>query len=82
MVSTKFTSRRVLMNPRLILAVIAGGMAGVFTNVMFSYKLISPASLVLSSRFCDDTKSSYIGVILSVIAATKAVSFCCSVNPS
>ena len=65
----------VLMNPRLILAVIAGGMTGVFTNVMFSSGLISPASPgSIFAVLLMTPKGSYIGVILSVIAAT-AVSF-------
>ena len=65
----------VLMNPRLILAVIAGGMAGVFINVMFSSGLISPASPgSIFAILLMTPKGSYIGVILSVIAAT-AVSF-------
>ncbi|WP_186171069.1 PTS mannitol transporter subunit IICBA [Vibrio chagasii] len=65
----------VLMNPRLILAVIAGGMAGVFTNVVFSSGLISPASPgSIFAILLMTPKGSYIGVILSVIAAT-AVSF-------
>ncbi len=34
----------VLMNPRLILAMIGGGMTGVFVNVMFNSGLVSPAS--------------------------------------
>ncbi|OOS01980.1 PTS mannitol transporter subunit IICBA [Canicola haemoglobinophilus] len=34
----------VLMNPRLILAVIAGGMVGVLTNVLLGGGLVSPAS--------------------------------------
>lgn len=34
----------VLMNPRLILAVIAGGMTGVFTLTLFNAGLVSPAS--------------------------------------
>lgn len=34
----------VLMNPRLILAVIAGGMTGVFTLTVFGAGLVSPAS--------------------------------------
>ncbi|MDR9829353.1 PTS mannitol transporter subunit IICBA [Vibrio sp. FNV 38] len=65
----------VLMNPRLILAVIAGGMTGVFTNVLFSSGLISPASPgSIFAILLMTPKGSYIGVILSVIAAT-AVSF-------
>ncbi|CAM2932994.1 PTS mannitol transporter subunit IICBA [Vibrio rarus] len=61
----------VLMNPRLILAVIAGGMTGVFTNVMFSSGLISPASPgSIFAVLIMTPKGSYVGVILSVIAAT------------
>jgi len=65
----------VLMNPRLILAVIAGGMTGVFVNVMFSSGLISPASPgSIFAILLMTPKGSYIGVVLSVLAAT-AVSF-------
>ncbi len=65
----------VLMNPRLILAVIAGGMTGVFVNVMFSSGLISPASPgSIFAILLMTPKGAYIGVILSVLAAT-AVSF-------
>ncbi|GAL10401.1 PTS systemmannitol-specific IIC component /PTS systemmannitol-specific IIB component / PTS systemmannitol-specific IIA component [Vibrio astriarenae] len=61
----------VLMNPRLILAVIAGGMAGVFTNVLFSSGLISPASPgSIFAILLMTPKGAYIGVILSVVAAT------------
>ena len=65
----------VLMNPRLILAVIAGGMTGVFVNVMFSSGLISPASPgSIFAVLLMTPKSSFLGVILSVIASA-AVSF-------
>ncbi|WP_139683591.1 PTS mannitol transporter subunit IICBA [Vibrio tasmaniensis] len=65
----------VLMNPRLILAVIAGGMTGVFTNVMFDSGLISPASPgSIFAVLLMTPKGSYLGVVLSVIAST-AVSF-------
>ncbi|MGR5253906.1 PTS mannitol transporter subunit IICBA [Vibrio astriarenae] len=65
----------VLMNPRLILAVIAGGMAGVFTNVLFSSGLISPASPgSIFAILLMTPKGAYMGVILSVIAAA-ATSF-------
>ncbi|WP_117235189.1 PTS mannitol transporter subunit IICBA [Vibrio maerlii] len=65
----------VLMNPRLILAVIAGGMTGVFVNVMFSSGLISPASPgSIFAILLMTPKGAYLGVILSVVAAT-AVSF-------
>ncbi|KII77344.1 PTS mannitol transporter subunit IICBA [Vibrio renipiscarius] len=65
----------VLMNPRLILAVIAGGMAGVFVNVMFNSGLISPASPgSIFAILLLTPKGAYLGVILSVVAAT-ATSF-------
>ena len=65
----------VLMSPRLILAVIAGGMAGVFTNVVFDSGLISPASPgSIFAVLLMTPKGSYIGVLLSVIASA-AVSF-------
>ena len=65
----------VLMNPRLILAVIAGGMTGVFTNVVFDSGLISPASPgSIFAVLLMTPKGSYIGVLLSVIASA-AVSF-------
>ncbi|MFA0567633.1 PTS mannitol transporter subunit IICBA [Vibrio gallaecicus] len=61
----------VLMNPRLILAVIAGGMAGVFTNVVFASGLLSPASPgSIIAILLLTPKASFVGVILSVIAAT------------
>lgn len=65
----------VLMNPRLILAVIAGGMTGVFVNVLFNSGLISPASPgSIFAVLLMTPKASFIGVILSVVAAA-AVSF-------
>lgn len=65
----------VLMNPRLILAVIAGGMTGVFTLTLFDAGLISPASPgSIFAVLLMTPKASFTGVILSVIAST-AVSF-------
>lgn len=65
----------VLMNPRLILAVIAGGMTGVFTLTLFNAGLISPASPgSIFAVLLMTPKASIIGVVLSVIAST-AVSF-------
>ncbi len=65
----------VLMNPRLLLAVIAGGMTGVFTNVMFSSGLISPASPgSIFAVLLMTPKGAYLGVVLSVLTST-AVSF-------
>ncbi|MCJ2377626.1 PTS mannitol transporter subunit IICBA [Vibrio sp. ZSDZ34] len=65
----------VLMNPRLILAVIAGGMTGVFTLTMFNAGLVSPASPgSIFAVLLMTPKAAFIGVILSVIASA-AVSF-------
>lgn len=65
----------VLMNPLTILAVIGGGMSGVFVNSLFQTGLVSPASpgsIIAILGMC--AKDSFLGVILSVLAAT-AVSF-------
>jgi len=65
----------VLMNPRLLLAVIAGGMTGVFTLTVFNAGLVSPASPgSIIAILALTPKASFVGVILSVLAAT-AVSF-------
>jgi mannitol PTS system EIICBA or EIICB component len=61
----------VLMNPRLILAVIAGGIAGVFTLTIFNAGLISPASPgSIFAVLVMTPKGAYLGVILAVTAAT------------
>lgn len=65
----------VLMNPLTVLAVMAGGMSGVFINSIFNSGLVSaasPGSIIAMLGMC--AKDSYIGVILSVIVAA-AVSF-------
>lgn len=65
----------VLMNPLTFLAVMAGGMSGVFINSIFNSGLVSaasPGSIIAILGMC--AKDSYIGVILSVIVAA-AVSF-------
>ena len=65
----------VLMNPRLILAVIAGGMTGVFTLTIFDAGLLSPASPgSIFAILLLTPKTAFIGVISSVLAAT-VVSF-------
>ncbi|MGQ0286414.1 PTS mannitol transporter subunit IICBA [Pasteurellaceae bacterium 22721_9_1] len=65
----------VLMNPRLILAVIAGGATGVFTLVMFNAGLQAPASPgSIIAVLAMTPKASFVGVICSVIAAS-VVSF-------
>lgn len=65
----------VLMNPLTVLAVMAGGMSGVFINSIFNSGLVSaasPGSIIAILGMC--AKDSYIGVIPSVIVAA-AVSF-------
>lgn len=65
----------VLMNPRLILAVIAGGATGVFTLVLFNAGLQAPASPgSIIAVLAMTPKASFAGVISSVVAAC-AVSF-------
>ncbi|WP_159567644.1 PTS mannitol transporter subunit IICBA [Budvicia diplopodorum] len=66
----------VLMNPRLILAVILGGMTGVLVLTLFNAGLVSPASPgSIFAILLMAPKSSMLGVILSIIASTL-VSFC------
>ncbi|MBW3807027.1 PTS mannitol transporter subunit IICBA [Aeromonas jandaei] len=61
----------VLMNPRLILAVIAGGMTGVFTLTLFNAGLVSPASPgSIFAVLLMTPKASLIGVALSIISST------------
>ena len=65
----------VLMNPLTLLAVIAGGMSGVFVNSIMGSGLVSaasPGSIIAILGMC--AKDSYLGVILSVIVAA-VVSF-------
>lgn len=69
----------ILMNPLLLLAVIAGGAAGTFVFTMMDVGLTSPASpgsilaiIMMAERHC------YVGLILGVLAAT-VVSFVISV---
>lgn len=61
----------ILMHPALILAAIAGGATGVLVNVIFNSGLVSPASpgsIIAILGMCKG--NSFLGVILSVIAAT------------
>ncbi|MGL4859071.1 MAG: PTS mannitol transporter subunit IICBA [Enterobacteriaceae bacterium] len=61
----------VLMNPRLLLAVILGGMTGVFTLNLFQAGLVSPASPgSVFAVLLMTPKASLTGVVLSIIAAT------------
>ncbi|WP_134765642.1 PTS mannitol transporter subunit IICBA [Nocardioides sp. 1609] len=65
----------VLMKPKLLLAVIAGGATGVAVNVAFDTGLRAPASPgSIIAVFAQTAKGSYFGVALSV-AASAAVTF-------
>lgn len=65
----------ILMNPRLILAAIAGGMTGVFTLTVFNAGLVSPASPgSIFAVLLMTNKGSILGVVCSIFAAA-AVSF-------
>ena len=65
----------VLMNPRLILAVIAGGMSGVLTLTLTHSGLVAPASPgSIFAVLLMTPKASMFGVILAVLIAC-AVSF-------
>ncbi|MEC3953935.1 PTS mannitol transporter subunit IICBA [Nocardia sp. CDC153] len=65
----------VLMKPKLILATIAGGMVGVFVNVVFGSGLRAPAAPgSIISVYAQTASGSYIGVTLSVLGAA-GVSF-------
>ncbi len=65
----------ILMNPRLILAAIAGGMTGVFTLTLFNAGIVSPASPgSIFAVLLMASKSSIPGVLCS-IAAAAIVSF-------
>lgn len=58
----------VLMNPRLILAVIAGGMTGVLTNVVLGGGLISPSSPgSIIAVLAMTPGGAHLAVILSVV---------------
>lgn len=65
----------VLSKPILVLSVIAGGMTGVFTNVIFQSGLRAPASPgSIFAILLQTASDSYVGVILSVVFSA-AVSF-------
>lgn len=66
----------ILMNPLLIIAVMVGGASGVFVNMIFNSGLTAPASpgsIIAILGMCY--KSSYFGVILSVVVATVVTFF-------
>jgi PTS system mannitol-specific IIC component len=65
----------VLMKPKLLLATIAGGMAGVFVNVLFHTGLRAPAAPgSIIAVLLQTATDSYLGVILAV-AVAAGVSF-------
>ena len=65
----------ILMKPRLILAAIAGGMAGVSTAMITNAGLVSPPSPGSIFAYMTVTpRGGYVSVLLSVIVAA-AVSF-------
>ncbi|NJD86039.1 PTS mannitol transporter subunit IICBA [Candidatus Erwinia dacicola] len=70
----------VLMNPRLILAVILGGMTGVFTLTLLNGGLVSPASPgSILAVLAMTLKGAYFANIAAIVAAF-AVSFVVSAN--
>ncbi|MGY0497867.1 PTS mannitol transporter subunit IICBA [Nocardia sp. FBN12] len=61
----------VLTKPRLIVAVITGGMAGVLINVVFGSGLRAPAAPgSILAVYAQTAGDSYLGVTLSVLGAT------------
>lgn len=63
----------VLMKPKLILAMIAGGMTQIFINLIFSSGLRAPAAPgSIIAVLIQTPGNSYIGVILSVIGGASA----------
>ena len=63
----------VLMKPKLILAMIAGGMTGVFINVLFGSGLRAPAAPgSIFAVYAQTASGSFLGVTLSVIGAAAA----------
>ena len=60
----------VLMKPRLILAMIAGGMTGVFINVSFDVGLRAPAAPgSIFAVYAQTARGDYLGVTLGVFGA-------------
>ncbi len=60
----------VLMKPILVLAMIAGGMTGVFVNVMFGVGLRAPAAPgSIIAVYAQTATDSYLGVTLAVLAS-------------
>lgn len=70
----------VLMNPITLIGVIAGGMTGVLVNTIFGSGLVSaasPGSIIAILGMC--AKDSYVGVLLSIAAATAVSAIVCTV---
>lgn len=65
----------VLMNPALILAVIGGGMAGVFTNVILGSGLVAPASPGSIIAVFSMTAKGYHLQVIAGVAVAAIVSF-------
>ncbi|HDX1087370.1 PTS mannitol transporter subunit IICBA [Pasteurella multocida] len=65
----------VLMNPRLLLAVIAGGVSGVFTLVLFNAGLVAPASPGSIIAVLLMTQQNAIVGVLASVAIAATVSF-------
>lgn len=60
----------VLMKPKLIVATIAGGMTGVFINVLFGSGLRAPAAPgSIIAVYAQTASGSFLGVTLSVVGA-------------
>ncbi|MBF6223136.1 PTS mannitol transporter subunit IICBA [Nocardia abscessus] len=60
----------VLMKPKLIVATIAGGMTGVFVNVLFGSGLRAPAAPgSIIAVYAQTASGSFLGVTLSVVGA-------------
>lgn len=61
----------ILMNPLLLIAVIAGGASGVFTFTLFDVGLTGPASpgsMISILMMCE--KHSYLGLVLGILIST------------
>ena len=65
----------VLMKPKLIVAMIAGGMTGVFLNVLFDVGLRAPAAPgSIFAVYAQVATDSYLGVTIAVLGSA-AVTF-------
>lgn len=70
----------VLMKPRLILAMIAGGMTGVFINVTFDVGLRAPAAPgSIFAVYAQTARGDYLGVTLGVFGAAAVTLLVASV---